>query len=179
MRKTTKTTKKAENVQYVQNQSSNLKKIDAEGLIRLCERLADLEKEHEESLQRLSQIISTDGANLNESNSLMYELAREDQIRTNIANLKAEIASYEVVEKVENSNVIGFGDKVTIEVTYSDGDFETETYILVSYSPNVSANEISHKGPVGGFIFGKQVGDLGEVVLPDKSIALVKIISKE
>lgn len=179
MGKAATTVKKVNNEQPIQKRSPKLKEIDVEGLKRLKKRLAEFEKEHAESLKRLSQIISTDGANLNESNSLMYEIAREDGIRTNIANLKAEIASYEVVEKTEDSNFISFGDKVTVEVKYPDGDFETETYMLVGYSPDVSKKEISPNSPVGKFIYGKEVGDFGEITLPDKSVALIKIISKE
>ena len=155
------------------------KSIDQEGYNRLQNRLKKLTQEFHEIQEQIRIIKSTDGNNLFDSPAYLQAKVQEKEKVHQIAKLEYEIAHVIVVQYQTNSDTIVFGNKVTLEIAYSEDDIETDTFTFVSSSPDLTKNEISQHSPIGIFIAGKKVGDCGEVKLPNNKIAKIKIINKE
>lgn len=159
--------------------SRSYKHIDQEGYDRLQKRLEKLNQELREIQEQIRIIKSTDGNNLFDSPAYLQAKVEEKEKVHQISKLEDEISRLVVVKYQANSDVIAFGNKVTLEIAYSENDIETDTFTFVSSSPDTSKNEISQHSPIGMFIAGKKIGDCGEVKLPNNKIAKIKIINKE
>ncbi len=120
------------------------------------------------SLQRAREMgdLSENGA----YTSAKFELGNVDrELRTIEFNLK-----YGKVVETQNSEAIGFGSKVTVELNGKE-----YTYTLVGTQESDPRNGIlSLESPIGMALVGKRVGDKVSVVMPDRQIEyLVKKIS--
>ena len=155
------------------------KTIDQEGYNRLQAALVKLNQELSEIQSQIRQIKASEGPNLFDSPAYLQVKVQEQDKCRQIARLEEEVSQISVVENIFDEKTVGFGDKVTVEISYSDGDMETTSFTLVSSRPDISNGEISQNSPIGMFVFGKQIGDFGEVKLPNCEIAKIKIINKE
>lgn len=64
-----------------------------------------------------------------------------------------------VDDKDKKENLVNIGDKVSINIKYSDDDIETEVITLTgNYIPNTT-NEISLNSPLGKAVYKKKIGD--------------------
>ena len=67
-----------------------------------------------------------------------------------------------VDDKDKKENLVNIGDKISINIKYSDDDIETEVITLTgNYIPNTTneINEISLNSPVGNAVYKKKIGD--------------------
>lgn len=155
------------------------KTIDQEGYNRLQTSLETLNQELREIQSQIRQIKASEGSNLSDSPAYLQAKVQENDKCVQISRLEDELSQITVIENITDEKTVGFGDKVTVEIFYSDDDIETISFTLVSSSPDISNDEISQNSPIGMFILGKQIGDFGEVKLPNHKIAKIKIINKE
>ena len=121
--------------------------------------------------------------NLGESSCSAFE-TEEARIILQLDEVEEMLSNVVVVvsEEPHDKSVVGLGDVVTIELTYKDGEYEgeveTNTYTIVSFSPNPIKGEISPNSIVGKAIFGKKVDDIIPAVLVNGDNISIKIISK-
>lgn len=170
---------KKQNDQIFQNvQKKN--ELTRQGFERLQARLKKSEQELKAIREELAHIRSTDGINLPENPYYMSLLTDEHAKRNDVRTLMEEINNSVIVEANTDDSIIGVGDKALLELLYS-GDDEPirKSFMLVGSFSNPSNAEISKNSPIGTFIFGKEIGTEGEVVLPNGDTVNVKIISKE
>ena len=86
-----------------------------------------------------------------------------------------------IKEKSRPNNVVNIGDKIILEIKYSDDDIETETIILTgNYIPDPikDIKEITLNSPIGKAIYKAKVGKMVSYNV-NGTIVEVKIISKE
>ena len=103
------------------------------------------------------------------SENAEYDAAKNDQaaLEQRITELKAMIENAVVVDESKiNTDVVGFGTKVTI-VDVDDEDEENEVYTIVGTSESDPINgKLSNESPVGAALIGAHVGDVVTAVTP-------------
>ena len=103
------------------------------------------------------------------SENAEYDAAKNDQaaLEQRINELRAMIENAVVVDESKiNTDVVGFGTKVTI-VDVDDEDEENEVYTIVGTSESDPINgKLSNESPVGAALIGAHVGDVVTAVTP-------------
>jgi len=103
------------------------------------------------------------------SENAEYDAAKNDQaaLEQRINELKQMIENAVVVDESKiNTDVVGFGTKVTI-VDVDDEDEEQETYSIVGTSESDPLNgRLSNESPVGAALIGAHVGDVVSAQTP-------------
>jgi transcription elongation factor GreA len=106
-----------------------------------------------------------------------YEAAKNEQafVEGRIQELDILLATAQIIEengKAKKHDPIQVGSKVTIK----EGNFETETFIIVGAAEaNPREGKISNESPIGKSILGHHLGDVVKVETPG-GIYNVKII---
>lgn len=100
-----------------------------------------------------------------------YEAARHDQmmLERRIQEFEDLIRNAEIVETNTNSNVIGLGTTVIVDL---DGMDETFTVVGAAES-RPSAGRISIESPIGRALMGKRVGDTAVAMTPRGRTSMV------
>jgi len=136
-------------------------------------------KEHEERLNFLRNVRRQEVAErlrlaLEEGGELVenaeYEDAKNEQafIEGEIIRLEMILSNAEVIEDSGSKDVVGLGDRVTVQEVGTD---IVEEYILVGAAEaNPRAGKISHKSPLGRALMNGRVGDHVTVEAPDGDI---------
>ena len=136
-------------------------------------------KEHEERLEHLRSVRRQEVAErlrlaLEEGGELVenaeYEDAKNEQafIEGEIMRLEMILSNAQVIEVSPHKDVVGLGDKVTVQEVGVD---MTEVYVLVGAAEaNPRAGKISFKSPLGRALMDKRVGDQVIVEAPDGDI---------
>ncbi|MBK9927536.1 MAG: transcription elongation factor GreA [Anaerolineales bacterium] len=97
-----------------------------------------------------------------------YEAAKNEQafVEGRIQELDALLASAKLIEEngsKKKSDGVQLGSKVTIK----EGNFESETFIIVGMAEaNPREGKISNESPIGKAILGRKVGDTVKVETP-------------
>ena len=103
------------------------------------------------------------------SENAEYDAAKNDQaaLEQRINELRTMIENAVVVDESKiNTDVVGFGTRVTI-VDLDDEDEEQEIYTIVGTSESDPMNgRLSNESPVGAALFGAHVGDTVTAVTP-------------
>jgi transcription elongation factor GreA len=103
------------------------------------------------------------------SENAEYQSAKEDQsfIEGRLQELELMIKSAKVIEKNRNTDIIGIGSKVTVDI---DGD--TLTYDIVGPTESdIDNNKISSESPVARALMGHTKGDKVTVAAPGGDVA--------
>ena len=154
--------------------------VDQKTLDHLKGRLAKCEKDRDDIRKELAYIRQTYGINLAENPAYHSLLADEHYKLNEISQLKDEINRSVVEEEAANENVVGLGDSVELELTYSDDKEPVrKSFVLVGSTINPFGSELSRNSPIGAFILGKTIGTVGEAILPSGAPVAIKIISKK
>jgi transcription elongation factor GreA len=136
-------------------------------------------KEHEERLNFLRNVRRQEVAErlrlaLEEGGELVenaeYEDAKNEQafIEGEIIRLEMILSNAEVIEDSGSKDIVGLGDRVTVQEVGTD---IVEEYILVGAAEaNPRAGKISHKSPLGRALMNGRVGDHVTVEAPDGDI---------
>lgn len=136
-------------------------------------------KEHEERLNFLRNVRRQEVAErlrlaLEEGGELVenaeYEDAKNEQafIEGEIIRLEMILSNAEVIEDSGSKDIVGLGDRVTVQEVGTD---IVEEYILVGAAEaNPRAGKISHKSPLGRALMNGRVGDHVTVEAPDGNI---------
>ncbi len=99
-----------------------------------------------------------------------YEDAKNEQafIEGEIIRLEMILSNAEVIEDSGSKDIVGLGDRVTVQEVGTD---IVEEYILVGAAEaNPRAGKISHKSPLGRALMNGRVGDHVTVEAPDGNI---------
>jgi transcription elongation factor GreA len=101
-----------------------------------------------------------------------YKKAKEDQgfLEGRIQEIEYKLRNAIIInEENINMNVVGFGNKVTIQ----NEDNEPEEYLLVGASEADPRNgRISNDSPIGEALIGHKMGDKIEVITPGGKLTL-------
>lgn len=136
-------------------------------------------KEHEERLNYLRNVRRQEVAErlrlaLEEGGELVenaeYEDAKNEQafIEGEILRLEMILSNAQVIDENGPKDIVGLGDKVTIQEVGTD---TVEEYILVGAAEaNPRSGKISHKSPLGRALMDRHVGDRVVVEAPDGPI---------
>ena len=140
--------------------------ITREGLQKMKEELEY--KETTEKMRIAEQLkVAISYGDLSENAE--YDAAKNDQaaLEQRINELRAMIENAVVVDESKiNTDVVGFGTKVTI-VDVDDEDEENEVYTIVGTSESDPINgKLSNESPVGAALLGAHVGDVVSAVTP-------------
>ena len=140
--------------------------ITREGLQKMKEELEY--KETTEKMRIAEQLkVAISYGDLSENAE--YDAAKNDQaaLEQRINELRAMIENAVVVDESKiNTDVVGFGTKVTI-VDMDDEDEEDEVYTIVGTSESDPINgKLSNESPVGAALIGAHVGDVVTAVTP-------------
>ena len=140
--------------------------ITREGLQKMKEELEY--KETTEKMRIAEQLkVAISYGDLSENAE--YDAAKNDQaaLEQRINELRAMIENAVVVDESNiNTDVVGFGTKVTI-VDVDDEDEENEVYTIVGTSESDPINgKLSNESPVGAALIGAHVGDVVTAVTP-------------
>ena len=140
--------------------------ITREGLQKMKEELEY--KETTEKMRIAEQLkVAISYGDLSENAE--YDAAKNDQaaLEQRINELRAMIENAVVVDESKiNTDVVGFGTKVTI-VDVDDEDEENEGYTIVGTSESDPINgKLSNESPVGAALIGAHVGDVVTAVTP-------------
>ena len=140
--------------------------ITREGLQKMKEELEY--KETTEKMRIAEQLkVAISYGDLSENAE--YDAAKNDQaaLEQRINELRAMIENAVVVDESKiNTDVVGFGTKVTI-VDVDDEDEENEGYTIVGTSESDPMNgKLSNESPVGAALIGAHVGDVVTAVTP-------------
>ena len=140
--------------------------ITREGLQKMKEELEY--KETTEKMRIAEQLkVAISYGDLSENAE--YDAAKNDQaaLEQRINELRAMIENAVVVDESKiNTDVVGFGTKVTI-VDVDDEDEENEVYTIVGTSESDPINgKLSNESPVGAALIGAHVGDVVTAVTP-------------
>ncbi|MBN1678707.1 MAG: transcription elongation factor GreA [Anaerolineae bacterium] len=137
------------------------------------------QKEHEERLTYLRNVRRQEVAErlrlaLEEGGELVenaeYEDAKNEQafIEGEIFRLEMILSNSVLIEKDGPRDIVGLGDKVTIQEVGADS---VEVYHLVGVAEaNPRAGKISHKSPLGRALMEHHVGEQVVVEAPDGNI---------
>lgn len=148
--------------------------VTREGLQRMKEELEY--KETTEKMKVAEQLkVAISYGDLSENAE--YDAAKNDQavLEQRIAELKAMIENAVVVDESKiNTDVVGFGTRVTI--VYEDDPDEEETYTIVGTSESDPANgKLSNESPVGAALIGAHVGETVTAQTPGGALR-IKVI---
>lgn len=139
------------------------------------------QKEYEERLNFLRNVRRQEVAErlrlaLEEGGELVenaeYEDAKNEQafIEGEILRLEMILSNAVIIEDSGSKDIIGIGDKVTVQEVGSD---LLEIYHLVGAAEaNPRAGKISYKSPVGSALMNRHVGDKVTVKVPDGDLVL-------
>lgn len=139
------------------------------------------QKEYEERLNFLRNVRRQEVAErlrlaLEEGGELVenaeYEDAKNEQafIEGEILRLEMILSNAVIIEDSGSKDIIGIGDKVTVQEVGSD---LLEIYHLVGAAEaNPRAGKISYKSPVGSALMNRHVGEKVTVKVPDGDLVL-------
>ena len=103
------------------------------------------------------------------SENAEYDAAKNDQaaLEQRITELRAMIENAVVVDESKiNTDVVGFGTRVTF-IDLDDEDGEEETYSIVGTSESDPENgRLSNESPIGAALVGARVDDVVTAVTP-------------
>jgi len=127
--------------------------LTPEGLEKLKKELAHLEKDgRKEAAEKMRQAISFGDI----SENAAYDDARESQsfLESKIAELKATIASAEIIDKKCTKKSVEIGCTVLVLAESKKQEFQ----IVGSEESDILAGKISHVSPLGKMLLGKEKG---------------------
>ena len=153
------------------------KEIDEKGY----KRLLNAKKVAEEELKQLRLEIheaQESECTLSENSSFISLISQERAKTAELNRLNDELQDCYVVESSDDA-FVGFGDVITTEIHYPDGDSEIVDFTIVSSSPNLEENEVSHNSPIGNALFKKKIGDMVTFKMNNGDTATLKIIAKK
>lgn len=108
-----------------------------------------------------------------------YHAAKEDQgfLEGRILEIESMLTRAEVIDETPLDNCkVQIGNCVTIQ----EDDDTQETWILVGASEaDLKQRKISYLSPIGAALLDKEVGEVAEVMLPDGSTILYKVLKIE
>jgi transcription elongation factor GreA len=130
-----------------------------------------LTQERKEVMIRLQT--AREMGDLSENGAYIYAKFELGSVTRQLNRLRHLLANGEVVEKKENTDVVGFGSSVTL---LKDG--KEVTYTIVSiHESDLAQHKLSTESPIGQAIMGQKVGKKVEVQTPAKKVeyTIVKI----
>lgn len=113
--------------------------------------------------------------------SQLYRMQSETLLMNLIAREQADIRNAEIIaEDSFSEELVNYGDKVTISLTYADEEPFEVTYELVdsldSFTNGID-KAISVDSPIGAAIYGKEVGEIVTAVTPS-GLLTIQILDK-
>lgn len=145
--------------------------ISREGYEKLRE---DIRRMEEDEMPVITEKIALARAEGDLSENAEYHGQREAQglLQAKINQLKSKLASCEIVEKSETSDVVAFGSLVTVRDLSDDME---EQYELVGPGEENYDGEIMKiltSSPIGQGLMGKKIGDETEVEIPNGTLRM-------
>jgi len=107
-----------------------------------------------------------------------YDEAKNTQglVENRITELEEMVKNAVVIDETElNANIVSVGMHVTIQL---EGETETEEYDIVGRTEADPLNgKISDESPVGHALLGKSVGEKADVLLPNGTTIIYKLLA--
>ena len=132
--------------------------VSKAGLEAKKKQLTDLQEELGKIQEFKGRIAIHSGDAWHDNNDFEQAEIDERRLLGRISEIHNEIASATIIDEEQNTNIVGFGSKVTVEIFCNGEEFVTDTYLFSDSDESTELTNISANSPIGSAIFKKEEG---------------------